>query len=124
MIINIQQAEGIVLDYLVSKAKGRGLGALEGDLLDLRIRQGIKPLPYSTDWAVGGPVYSASAISARFFGNESQWWIAYGREDKHRIYSGSTELLAKARCYAGNALSKDWQDVEVPDALIEVYGKR
>lgn len=53
---------GATLDWAVAKCENAGLGALTGKMLNLRIAQGVRPAPYSTDWSQGGPIIERERI--------------------------------------------------------------
>ena len=110
------ELSGAALDWAVGKCRG----------ITLELH-GI--VPYSTDWAHGGPVIEKEKISIKFYGNDLsiQPWGAHmllGWDDtpveEHGPWPitsdafGPTPLIAAMRCYVASKLG---EEVEVPDEL-------
>jgi hypothetical protein len=135
MKIKVTELEGVALDFAVARCEKRGLGTFEGEMLDIRIGQGVRPLPYSTSWADGGPiiereninlagknpVFDTWAAMTQWEGNEQEGStpldVLMGRKSK---YYGPTLLVAAMRCYVSSKLG---DETEVPDKLVEVAKK-
>lgn len=119
--IKVNEASGVVLDYLVSKSDnppGRcGWGWFERDAQGF-LFDPLNEVRYSpsTDWAQGGSIFSEAKISASV--DDSGVWLAWCQynyaDEKRFMQSGHTELVAKARCYVAMSLGLA---VEVPEDL-------
>lgn len=121
--IKVSEATGPVLDWLVAKALGLGYHNDEkyGPMyFRPQIHPGVvhwdsKPLPYSTDWAQGGPIFDEHRISR--IEKHDGWWRAFiydVNDDAQHLVLGSTSLIAAARCLV---LSQLGDEVEVPEEL-------
>lgn len=112
MKIDVSEASGKVLDWLVSQA--------HGDM-------GLAPVAYSTDWGLGGPIIDRERIKvAPNLGGS--WHGQMRHETEHSLVEkpvlagwtnkhGPTPLIAAMRCYVASKLG---DEVEVPDELMEV----
>ena len=100
MKIKTNRLTGVELDWAVGKCRG----------ITLELH-GI--VPYSTDWAHGGPVIEREKIGLEWTGD---WFadIFFEAEGKHLITHGPTPLIAAMRCYVASKLG---DEVEVHDAL-------
>lgn len=108
--INISQAEGPVLDWLVAKANGDSEDALESYVDGLRC-QGEGD--YSTDWSQGGPIIEREGISVmRVFKDWPHPWCA--DHDESYFVNAPTPLIAAMRCFCASKLG---ETVEVPEEL-------
>ena len=95
MKIKTSELDGAQLDYAVGKCRG----------ITLELH-GI--VPYSTDWAHGGPVIEREGIAIYLYG-DGEWQAVLEKE-----YEGPTPLIAAMRCYVASKLG---EEVEVHDAL-------
>lgn len=116
MKINVSEAEGQVLDWMVAMCEGvklMGAHSFVRDSYDNEVL--FEP---STDWSQGGPIieregiclYSMDAVApwdARIYEADSEPWQAVG----------DTPLIAAMRCYVASKLG---DEVDVPDELKEV----
>ena len=66
-------------------------------------------IPYSSDWAQGGPIIERERITAEWTGED---WMAYIRHDEE--FFGPTPLIAAMRCYVASKLG---DDIELPKEL-------
>ena len=124
--INVSQAEGQVLDWLVAKAKGDSDDALESYVDGFRCAdEGA----YSTDWAQGGPIieregvnlsidYQDDALSNDMvqLGWKGNLWnnSVPGTAGFLQWAYGPTPLIAAMRCFVASKLG---ETVEVPEEL-------
>lgn len=73
-------------------------------------------IPYSTDWAQGGPIIDRLFIE---FGVSCADPVLYSAklyvDDKRRIMHGPTHLIAAMRCYVASKLG---DEVEIPSELL------
>ena len=67
------------------------------------------PAPFSTEWALGGPIMESEGISLYLYGG-SEWEAHVG----NKAYQGPTPLVAAMRCYVASKLG---DEVEIPEAL-------
>ena len=117
--IKVSEATPIQLDWLVATLEGRGLGTYAGDMLKLRIAQGVRPPRYTTDWVQGGPIIEREKIDCIADPNGKDVWMGQlyatrlGGQCVKRGY-GPTPLIAAMRCYVASELG---DTVEVPDEL-------
>lgn len=109
--VNVNEASGPVLDWMVAKCESRiGVhtkylgGAVFDDLCEEWLR-------YSTDWSQGGPVIEREGITLRC---GLHGWDAE-LEEFDAISHGPTALIAAMRCYVASKLG---EGVEVPDELL------
>ena len=112
------QLVGAELDYAVSMCEKTGIGALKGDILYLRIKQGVRPTPYSQDWSHCGSIIEREKISIT---PENNSWVAtlrtYGFNNSILNWSvgyGDTSLIAAMRCYVTHRLGNE---VPIPEGL-------
>ncbi len=116
--IKVSEASGAVLDWMVAKC--------EGVTIYVKWIVTSPPLPYSTDWAQGGPIIERERIdlegvwNVRGCGVRTSFkeWCAthpknHGGLIRHYGY-GPTALIAAMRCYAASKLG---DTVEVPDEI-------
>lgn len=118
--IKVANAEGPVLDWMVSKAEGFNAEALVE--LGKRVpgrEPGCFLTDYCTDWSKGGPILSGAHISRTI--DHSGLWIAYwtdgyteGGEGKKWMQCHRSELVAGLRCFVASRLGGT---VEVPEEL-------
>jgi len=127
MKIKTNDLIGNALSWAVAKCEEDGLGALEGEMLHLRIKQGIRPAQYATDWGYGGPIIERERIKVA--PNMGGTWHGQMRHTKdhplsrHPVLSGCTNqhgptpLIAAMRCYVASKLG---EEVEIPDGLLQI----
>jgi hypothetical protein len=118
MLIKVNEASGIQLDYMVAKALGAtnfhyDTVATYWVTLDGKDRalskgwsQSFTP---STNWAQGGPIIEREKITLSDMGNG--WAAGLNGTLAH---FGYTPLIAAMRCFVSSKLGNE---VEVPDAL-------
>ena len=124
--IDVSQAEGQVLDWLVAKAKGDSDDALESYVDGFRCRGDGD---YSTDWSQGGPIVEREGINLSIdyqddalsndmvqIGWKANLWnnSVPGTPGLLQWSYGPTPLIAAMRCYC---CSKLGDTVEVPEEL-------
>ena len=102
---------GAALDWAVAKCEGY-------DWMNLNMvhpRNGLPcgVIPYSTDWAQGGPIIEREGIDVSTMRN-SKRWIA---QLDTRVFTGygETPLIAAMRCYVASKLG---DEVEIPQELL------
>jgi hypothetical protein len=107
MIIKTSELQGPALDYAVAIAEGANFAFL------------IKPwyiVPFSSDWAQGGPIIESENISVTLENGEP--WAAWNnsdiRDNAEYFGYGDAPLIAAMRCYVASKLG---EEVEVPDEL-------
>lgn len=109
------------LDWAAAKCEEKGLGSYEGEMLSLRIRQGVRPSPYSTDWAQGGPIIEREKFTLVFrdLGHASYWFSEAKepyQENRYISGEGPTPLIAAMRCYVASKLG---DTVQIPKELAQ-----
>ena len=106
MKIKTNRLTGVELDWAVGKCRG----------ITLELH-GI--VPYSTDWAHGGPVIEQEVINLGRHTWDDSGVIRWGAS-KAGLFQGApfsvgpTPLIAAMRCYVASKLG---EEVEVPDGL-------
>jgi hypothetical protein len=101
MKIKTSKLQGAALDWAVAKCEG----------LSHRLHGHV---PYSTDWAQGGPIIEKEKIDVVHVGfaqSDDKKWVAM---DKHY---GPTPLIAAMLCYVASQLG---DEVDAPDELMEI----
>ena len=68
-------------------------------------------VPYSTDWAHGGPIIERAKIELIPKGS---YWDAFFAPDDHIPYEGETLLIAAMRAFVASKLG---DEVEVPEEM-------
>jgi hypothetical protein len=112
--IKVSEATPTQLDWLVATLEGRGLGTYAGDMLKLRIAQGVRPPRYTTDWSQGGPIIDRENISLA--GKDPlHGCCAAMTQFATNKQEGPTNLIAAMRCYVASELG---DTVEVPEELV------
>jgi hypothetical protein len=89
---------GAALDWAVMQCRGL-VWALHGRV------------PFSTDWAQGGPIIEREKITIEWTGED---WMGYIRHDEE--FFGPTPLIAAMRCYVASVLGNE---VEIPATILE-----
>lgn len=116
--IKVSEARGPALDWLVAKCEGKGLCVSRPDLLALNI---VVPLPYSSDWAYGGPIIAREVIELSGPNGRRRaklYWSRQAMGSQHKEYhlqAAKTDLIAAMRCYVSSKLG---DTVEVPEELL------
>lgn len=119
--INVNEASGAALDWLVAKCEGYVLLELADGAAwhfpsgEYFHRQEL--YSPSTDWAQGGPIIEREKISTRFEVNAAphQAWDADSDQDSCDAVFGPTPLIAAMRYYVASKLG---DTVEVPEELV------
>ena len=101
MNIKTSELTDIALDWAVSAAKG----------LSWKLHGHI---PFSTDWAQGGPIIERERISFVSPNEVIDEWEAIHPTQMHNESYGPTPLIAAMRCYVASKLG---DEVDVPDEL-------
>lgn len=139
--INVNEASGAALDWLVAKAQGwvnypsdskeRGtLWHLEPDKAPFGLTCPGATWKPSTDWSQGGPIIERELIDLAHYkqpqkdGRREVVWRAtmfpefkfqnYSSAMQEFSYIGPTPLIAACRCYVASKLG---DEVEVPEEL-------
>lgn len=102
MLIKVSEAALLQLDYMVGYALGL-VAKLHG------------VIPFSTDWAQGGPIIEREGIDICRL-NNGEWRGQLYEEGLDKMYReyGPTPLIAAMRCY----VVAKWNDeVEIPEEL-------
>ena len=104
MKLKTSELDGAQLDYAVGKCRG----------ITLELH-GI--VPYSTDWAHGGPVIEQEGIS--LYLDTNNLWQANIFDDNPAVFfgsgvEGSTPLIAAMRCYVASKLG---EEIDIPEEL-------
>ena len=129
-LVQVKDAEGLVLDWMVAKCKGtpavrmfensKGFRVYENESMKM---QGINFAP-STNWSQGGPIIDREIGNLwkhnKLDPNEPDVWTAAAYRkapDGTLLYyeDGPTPLIAAMRCYVSSVLG---EEVEVPDELL------
>ena len=134
MIINVNEAQGVVLDWLVAKAQKIEVVAwitedrkayfvvLKEDFTD-KLPTTFYGDPESTyypsaRWDQAGPIIESHAISLNFDNDPGYLWAAWTpaplRDEAEAFGYGNAMLIAAMRCYV---ISKLGDQVEVPDEI-------
>lgn len=127
MIVDVNKAEGVVLDWLVAKALGIKvrpdrdtptitiLDVTAGEMRDLGGTWVWSP---TTNWSQAGPIIEANAISLNFDNDPGYLWAAWTpaplRDEAEAFGYGNAMLIAAMRCYVASELG---DQVEVPEEL-------
>lgn len=113
MKVKVQDASGIVLDWLVAKCKGVNLEAFalfyEPTELGDFDGHGFPEFHYSTVWSQGGPIIERIATKVEDYGDE----IGVEGVNAPEMF-GPTILVAAMRCYVASQMG---EEVEIPEEL-------
>lgn len=110
----------LALNWAVAKYEGKGLGSWTGEMLTLRISQGVRPPDYSGDWSQGGPIIEREEIGIKRNAPCSagrEWEASPSITAKGaggRYGYGPTPLIAAMRCYVASKLG---DEIEIPEEL-------
>jgi hypothetical protein len=128
MKIKVSKSSGIILDYMVAKARGFDVyynerlnaTAMDGFWVsgyypgDLNSWVPLSVLSPSTNWAQGGPIIDSEEITIDYRDNETLARI-WKKDDYIQAYAEKRQgLISAMRCFV---LSKLGEEVEVPDEL-------
>lgn len=117
---------GAALDWAVARleSKASPMGMDSADILLYRSTATNAfmykrwAIPYSTDWAQGGPIIEREKIDV-FWQSHQHSWVGSMRRGankigfRHLLY-GPTPLIAAMRCYVASKLG---DEVEIPEEL-------
>jgi hypothetical protein len=121
--IKVSELTGAALDWVVAKCEGWRLCDKHPPMLKHyhpnsahTTRLYVEDLPYSTDWAQGGPIIEREeiSISREFTSAWAAWASAPIRDEAEAFGYGPTPLVAAMRCYVASKLG---DEVEVPEEL-------
>ncbi len=135
--MKVSEASGHVLDWMVAKALGLGYRyddkygpmCFRSSEVQGSVEWDSAPLPYSTDWAHGGPIIEREGLWVRESAIASpaiahlvtpdKKWFAYAKTYptgcvNHCLY-GETFLVAAMRCFVASKLG---DEVEVPEEMV------
>ena len=124
-LVQVKDAEGSVLDWMVAKCKGtpavrmfensKGFRVYENESMKM---QGINFAP-STNWSQGGPIIEREKIELIPPKDEDDnEWMAvwYKCEDAEAgIQVGTSPIIAAMRCYVASKLG---DEVDIPEELL------
>lgn len=117
-IVQVKDATGAVLDYMVAKCQG--FESLDSDMW--LVRDGISDMPLhaytpSSDWSQGGPIITHKQIGLdQFKGQPCRAYKRTPARHEHAMFAPEGHpLIAAMRCYVSSVLG---DEVEVPDELI------
>ncbi len=121
--IKTSELTGKALDYAVALCEGVGfIGGASQEMREHRLKMGVMPPDYSTNWAQGGPIIDkliGSGLQLRETG-DSMKCSARIWDDTRLDFTGpqygKTPLLAAMRCFVA---SKMGYSVEIPDELLK-----
>ena len=102
MKIKTSELTDLALDWAVSAAKG----------LSWKLHGHI---PFSTDWAQGGPIIGSERISFVSPNEVIDEWEAIHPTQMHNESYGPTILIAAMRCYVASKLG---DEVDIPNELL------
>ena len=103
MKIKTSELKDLALDWAVSAAKG----------LSWKLHGHI---PFSTDWAQGGPIIERERISFVSPNEVIDEWEAIHPTQMHNESYGTTPLIAAMRCFVASKLG---DEVDVPDEILK-----
>ena len=96
------ELQGAALDWAVARCEGYNLN------YSIKSQAWI---PYSTDWAQGGPIIEREKIEVFI---EDEGWKAYSSNSLPKNFDGETPLIAAMRCYVA---SKVGDEIEIPEEM-------
>ena len=73
----------------------------------------LRVLPYSTDWAHGGPIIGVNPRIAPAYKERFGTWLAHGQSPA--VYGKQTFLISAMRAYVASKLG---DEVEIPEELL------
>lgn len=117
MKIKVQDASGIMLDWLVCNfdTSKKDMKLFWSGYCDFGMYH------YSSEWEQGGPIIEREGIQilcnltaddAARFKDAQPSWIACDKRKSHIQFYGTTPLIAAMRCYVAGKLG---DEVDVPD---------
>lgn len=125
MKIQVAEAQGIVLDWMVATCEGKSITLMrntDGSLFPQPVwADGLHQQNYSTFWAQGGPIVERELMTVMYRHRpgpypQGQHWNAVILPRNTRGWYGPTPLIAAMRCYVASKLG---EEVEVPDELVK-----
>ena len=100
MNIKTSELQGAALDWAVMKCEG----------FDMTGSPEFYKVPYSSDWAQGGPIIERARINIEPFEDiGGKQWCSNGQ------WESPTPLIAAMRCYVASKLG---DEVDIPEELI------
>lgn len=118
--VNVAEASGPVLDWLVAKCEGREAAQIKANgPVHLKGVVGHKPLPYapSSDWSIAGPIIERENITVGPWDTSpcmAHLGPAETVNSRNPRMTGPTLLVAAMRCYVRSKLG---DEAEVPEEL-------
>jgi hypothetical protein len=111
MRVKTSELTGAALDWAVAKCEEERSG----------VWATVPSAPYSTNWALGGPIIEREKIRIEPSSTHTGWFSVSDTGcyaiPKPRAYSdGPTPLIAAMRCFTASRLG---DEVDVPDVLLE-----
>lgn len=127
MKIKTSELAGIALRWAVATCEGLGYRNDEKyGLMFFRptatpgvVHWDSSPLPYDTDWSVGGPIIEREGIGIAKEENDLDW-VAWTFQRDDAYWCGPTPPIAAMRCYVASKLG---DEVDVPEELLEQISK-
>jgi hypothetical protein len=120
--IKTSELSGKALDYAVALCEGTGyIGGASQEMREHRLKMGVRPPDYSSNWVQGGPIAEREKIcildaNGAWAGRKTYW----DNSKDSLIFYGKTPLVAAMRCFVA---SKMGDSVEIPEEPIEsAYG--
>lgn len=115
MKVKVNEASGVVLDWMVAKCMNYETLMDRFGLQTMFTARGWKP---STDWAQGGPIIEREKIAVAYepsmvYDDSCRWKALAAMSDNEHQY-GPTPLIAAMRCYVASKLG---DEVDVPEEL-------
>lgn len=118
--IKVSELTGAALDWVVAKCEGWRLCDKHPPMLKHyhpnsahTTRLYVEDLPYSTDWAQGGPIIERERLCVMPYNNS--WMCATnGNHLQSHSMQGDTPLEAAMRCYVASKLG---DTVDIPKEL-------
>lgn len=120
--VQVSEATGPVLDWMVNEAQGWGRMYLEhwnkgGEKRFVLCDIMNSP---SKNWDQGGPIIERDRIGVCHYNESDGWevpnWAAWRTDiDDRQMIMGETPLIAAMRCYVASKLG---DEVEVPEELL------
>lgn len=105
---------GDALDWAVAKCEGYEW--MNKNMVHPRNGLPCGVIPFSTDWAQGGPIIEREICELTKCGEPAYWEARAGFEGDrgHAVATGPTPLIAAMRCYVASKLG---DEVEIPKEL-------
>lgn len=120
MTINVNEAEGVVLDWLVAKAAGFTPYSHRGQLYPHYVddRDACASWSPTTNWNQAGPIIERERLDGFWNPELGKWSIAGwdSRAEREVVERHESLLVASMRCFA---VSKLGNQAEVPEELCQ-----